>query len=181
MYPCDGCHTDPTKRFQARDSRPATEPRCRPTWLAGGFRSPTNTVSGVAETPEQPTPDAAVWLADLLYTGVGLGILAMNKAQVARRDLQTALADGDKEVPDLTELQAFITDPERTARVLDRLRSELQELDSVVGGIEQRVGSLFDALEPDLPPAAREMVEALRGLAGEHADQIRTLLGIERH
>ncbi len=119
------------------------------------------------------------WLTEILYTGVGLGILAVNKAQVARRDFESALADGETELPALSDLQEFITDPARTERVVEKLRSELGELDKLVGGIEHRVSSLFDAIEPDLPPSAREAADSLRALAGEHAGQIRALLGIE--
>ena len=42
---------------------------------------------GVSDHDDEPIDPAVAWLTDLLYTGVGLGILAVNKAQVARRDL----------------------------------------------------------------------------------------------
>lgn len=132
----------------------------------------------MSDDSDDPTNDASEWLTDLLYTGVGLGILAMNKAQVAKRDLKQQFSEAGAQPPDLDAIQDILGDPEQTARILERLRSELQDVDDRLDGVEHRLFAALDSLEPDLPPAARELSRALRGLANEHASQIRSVLGL---
>lgn len=128
----------------------------------------------------QPTPDAVEWLTDILYTGVGLGILAMNKAQVAKRDLQQHFSDAGTPPPGFDAIQDILGDPERTARLLQRLRTELQDVDDRLDGVGHRFSAALDRLEPDLPPAASDAARALRGLANEHASQLRSTLGLRQ-
>ena len=134
----------------------------------------------VPEDSDDPIQDAAEWLTNLLYTGVGLGILAMNKAQVAKRDLEQHFSEAGAQAPDLAAIQDILGDPERTARVLERLRVELQDVDDRLDGVEHRFSAALDSLEPDLPPAARDLSQALRGLVNEHASQLRSALGLRQ-
>ncbi len=132
----------------------------------------------VAENDGQSPNDPTEWLTEVLYTGVGLGILAINRIQVARRDFEKN-HDGDLPMnPGLTAFQDLLSDPEKTKRVMERLHHELQDLDDRLDGFENRFGDVLDNLEPDLPETARELVVALRALAGDHASQIRSVLGL---
>ena len=122
---------------------------------------------------------AVEWLTDLLYTGVGLGILAVNKAQVARRDLQKQVEADELELPDLSFLRDLANDPERTRRIATRLRDELQDLDDRLDGIEHRIGSILAGIEPDLPEPLRDVSRAFRTVATDHVAQLRAALGLE--
>ena len=122
---------------------------------------------------------AVEWLTDLLYTGVGLGILAVNKAQVARRDLQKQVEADELELPDLSFLRDLANDPERTRRIATRLRDELQDLDDRLDGIEHRIGSILAGIEPDLPEPLRDVSRAFRTVATDHVAQLRASLGLE--
>lgn len=122
---------------------------------------------------------AVEWLTDLLYTGVGLGILAVNKAQVARRDLQKQVEADELELPDLSFLRDLASDPERTRRIALRLRDEIQDLDERLDGIEHRIGSILAGIEPDLPEPLRDASRAFRTVATDHVAQLRAALGLE--
>lgn len=126
-------------------------------------------------------PNPADRLLDLLYTGVGLGILAVNRVQVARRQ---AIAEGGalEGLPlpgSVQDLQQLVDDPETITAVVEWLRSEMRSFDARIGGLERTMGEALDRLEPDLPDTARQFVRGLRGLAADHADQVRSLLGLE--
>lgn len=136
-------------------------------------------MKAVSDHDDEPTDPAVAWLTDLLYTGVGLGIMAVNKAQVARRDLQKQAEAEGLDLPDLTFLRELASDPERTRRIATRLRDELQDLDDRLDGIEHRIGSILAGLEPDLPDPLRDLSRAFRSIAVDHVAQVRAALGLE--
>ena len=107
-------------------------------------------------------------LEDLFYTGVGLGVLAVNRAQVARRRVQTDANAGGR--PDLaaplTELRDLLGDPQRLRSLLGLVRDELQVIDDRLGGVEHRLTAVLDRLEPELPDALGELVGGLRSGMG---------------
>ena len=121
-----------------------------------------------------PIPDK---LTDLLYTGVGLGVLAVNKVQVARRDAEKRRKAGNGSDP-LSRVQRAMAHPDAAATVLRRLHTELRDADERMGGIENRITALLDRIEPDLPPPAQELVSALRDLAADNSAQVRAVLGL---
>ena len=133
----------------------------------------------MSDHDDEPIDPAVAWVTDLLYTGVGLGILAINKAQVARRDLQKQVEAEELELPDLSFLRELANDPERTRRIATRLRDEIQDLDDRLDGIENRIGSILAGIEPDLPEPLREVSRAFRTVADDHVTQLRAALGLE--
>ena len=133
----------------------------------------------MSDHDDEPIDPAVAWVTDLLYTGVGLGILAVNKAQVARRDLQKQVEAEELELPDLSFLRELANDPERTRRIAARLRDEIQDLDDRLDGIENRIGSILASIEPDLPEPLRDVSRAFRTVADEHLTQLRAALGLE--
>ena len=133
----------------------------------------------MSDHDDEPIDPAVAWLTDLLYTGVGLGILAVNKAQVARRDLQKQVDAEELELPDLSFLRELASDPDRTRRIAVRLRDELRDLDDRLDGIEHRIGSILDGIEPDLPEPLRDLLRAFRTVADDHVSQLRAALGLE--
>ncbi len=122
------------------------------------------------------------WVTDLLYTGVGLGVLAVNRFQVARRDLQKQVEAGELELPDISflgDLGELADDPERATRIAAKLRDGLQDLDDRLDGVEHRIGAILADLEPDLPEPLRELSRAFRVVADDHLSQLRAALGLE--
>jgi hypothetical protein len=134
----------------------------------------------MAESSATNGADMTDRLADLLYTGVGLGIIALNRAQVARRSVGTQLRTDDRDGPlgPLDALGDLLADPERARRLLVALREEIARLDDRLDGIEDHLSSIADRIEPDLPVAARELLGVVRSIAGDHAGQLRSVLGL---
>ncbi|MEM7285327.1 MAG: hypothetical protein AAF480_03165 [Actinomycetota bacterium] len=133
----------------------------------------------MSDQRDEPTDPAVAWVTDLLYTGVGLGVLAVNRLQVARRDLQKQVDADELELPDLSVLRDFATDPESARRIAAKLRDELQDLDDRLDGIEHRIGSILAGIEPDLPEPLRDVSRAVRIVAEDHVAQLRAVLGLE--
>ena len=133
--------------------------------------------------PENASQDPTVaWLTDVLYTGVGLGVLAVNRFQVARRDLQQQIRAGEVDVPDLSflgDIGDLADDPERASRIAAKLRAGLADLDERLDGVEHRIGAILADVEPDLPEPLRELSRAFRVVADDHLSQLRAALGLE--
>ncbi len=132
----------------------------------------------MSEADDESPTDPTEWLTDILYTGVGLGILAINRIQVARRDLEKRQDRPDGANPGLAAIQDLLADPDKAKRVVDRLHHELQDLDDRLDGFENRLSQILDGIEPDLPDTARTLTVALRTLAADHAAQVRAVLGL---
>ncbi len=127
--------------------------------------------------------DAATeWLTEMLYTGVGLGILAVNRFQVARRSAESALQDSTFDLganPGIAALSDVLSDPERLDAVLGRFKDEISLLDDRLGGLEEHLSAAMARIEPDLPEAARELTRAAKRLLNEHGSDIRAVLGLK--
>ncbi len=107
---------------------------------------------------ESPVSDLTRSLSDAAYVAVGFGVIAFQKAQVRRRELEKQLAGSSEQFRD--------------------------QLVQVVGEVEDRIEPLVDALETSLelleerlPEPAREVVKSARTTAREATDQLRALLG----
>ena len=83
------------------------------------------------------------------------------------------------ELPDLSFQRELASDPDRTRRIAVRLRDELRDLDDRLDGIEHRIGSILDGIEPDLPEPLRDLSRAFRTVADDHVSQLRAALGLE--
>ena len=78
-------------------------------------------------------------LKDAAYVTVGLGVLAVQKAQVGRREL--------------------------TKQVESQLNGTTEHLQKVARQFEERVSPLFDQIEGALPDTARDLVKQARTAA----------------
>jgi soluble cytochrome b562 len=85
-------------------------------------------------------------LKDAAYVTVGLGVLAVQKAQVSRREL--------------------------TKQVESQLSGTTEHLQKVARQFEERVSPLFDQIEEALPDAARDLVKQARTAARDVQDQL---------
>jgi len=137
----------------------------------------------VQDDTSDPSDAATEWLTEMLYTGVGLGILAVNRFQVARRSAESALQDGGIDLtnsPGLAALSEVLSDPARLEEVLGRVKDEIALLDDRLGGLEDHLSAAMGRIEPDLPDAARELTQAATRLLSDHGPDLRALLGLDR-
>jgi hypothetical protein len=131
------------------------------------------------ESEPRPDPDVPEWLTELFYTGVGLAVIAVNRAQVARRSVEEQVRTSELG-PGLELVDELLGDPDRIMRLASLLREEVGRIDERVDGIEDRLVEVCERLEPELPPAAAETLRALRRVAGQHGGSLRVLLGLRR-
>jgi hypothetical protein len=144
------------------------------------------------------TDEVATRARDVAYVAVGVGVLAFQRAQVERRQLQQRLgtdlphvegrlADVRSALPDLAGVRSALPDlagVRSAVADLADLRSavatSLQRLDEVVEEATQLIESTLEPLEDQMPAAARELAHRalqqargvggqLRGLAGSAA------------
>jgi len=111
-----------------------------------------------------PTPeDLTKLLKDAVYVTIGLGVIAVQKAQVRRQELSQQVSS---QVDDAkSQLQSLTKIFEDRAKVVEE-RLE---------GVEARFDTLLDQLEEQLPEQAREIVKQARTAAKEARSQVRGL------
>ena len=134
------------------------------------------------------TDEVATRARDVAYVAVGVGVLAFQRAQVERRQLQQRLgtdlphvegrlADVRSALPDLAGVRSAVAD---LADLRSAVATSLQRLDEVVEEATQLIESTLEPLEDQMPAAARELAHRalqqargvggqLRGLAGSAA------------
>lgn len=116
--------------------------------------------------PEIRTPapeDLTKLLKDAVYVTIGLGVIAVQKAQVRRQELSKQVSS---QVDDAkSQLQTL------TKRFDDRVKLVEERLE----GVEARFDTLLDQLEGQLPEQARELVQQARSAAKEARSQVRGL------
>jgi hypothetical protein len=122
--------------------------------------------------------DLARVAKDSLYVTVGFGVLAFNRAQVARQDLRKALDDqfGD---PRANVERLGSTVDERLKVLEERLETLSDQLESAYETLEQRVEKVLDEVEDRMPEPAREFVRSARSAAKEASGTLRELVGRE--
>ena len=116
--------------------------------------------------PEIRTPaaeDLTKLLKDAVYVSIGLGVIAVQKAQVRRQELSKQVSgqvdDAKSQLQSLTKIFE-----DRVEVVEERLE-----------GVEARFDTLLDQLEEQLPEQAREIVKQARTAAKEARSQVRGL------
>ena len=116
--------------------------------------------------PEVRTPSAedhTKLLKDAVYVSIGLGVIAVQKAQVRRQELSKQVSS---QVDDArTQLQTL------TKRFDERVKLVEERLE----GVEDRFDALLDQLEEHLPEQARELAQQARTAAKEARSQVRGL------
>jgi DNA anti-recombination protein RmuC len=115
--------------------------------------------------------DLARVAKDSFYVTVGFGVLAFQRAQVARQDVQKAL---DSQFGD-----ARVNVDERLKDLEERLEALSEQLESAYETFEQRVEKVLDEAEARMPESARELVRSARSAAKEASGTLRDLVGRE--
>ena len=107
--------------------------------------------------------DLTKLLKDAVYVSIGLGVIAVQKAQVRRQELsQQVSSQVDDAKSQLQSLSKLFDD--RVKLVEERLE-----------GVEARFDALLDQLEGQLPDQARDIVKQARSAAKEARSQVRGL------
>lgn len=101
---------------------------------------------------------------DVVYVGVGLGVIAFQRAQVRRQELQKLLRGQATDAKDqFGSVSAFVED--RVKVVEERLTE-----------VENRVEDLLDDLEKRLPEQAADLVKQARATAKDARGQLQSLV-----
>jgi dsDNA-specific endonuclease/ATPase MutS2 len=103
-------------------------------------------------------------LKDVLYVGVGAGVIAFQKAQVQRRELRAQLTSQFGEARTQFETVA--------SKVEDRVKLVEERIDAA----EARLDTLLDQVEENLPEQAREPFKQARKVAKDTRTQVRSLV-----
>jgi DNA anti-recombination protein RmuC len=115
--------------------------------------------------------DLARLAKDSFYVTVGFGVLAFNRAQAARQDLQKAL---DSQFGD-----ARVTVDERLKVLEERLEGLSEQLETAYETLEERVEKVLDEVEARMPEQARELLQGARSAAKEASGTLRDLVNRE--
>ena len=114
-------------------------------------------------TPASAAEDLTKLLKDAFYVSIGLGVIAVQRAQVRRQELSKQVSG---QVDDAkSQLQSL------TKRFDDRVKVVEERLE----GVETRFEALLDQLEEHLPEQARELAQQARTAAKEARTQVRSL------
>jgi ribosome recycling factor len=114
-------------------------------------------------TPAAAAEDLTKLLKDALYVSIGLGVIAVQRAQVRRQELTKQVSGPVEDAK--TQLQSL------TKRFDDRVRVVEERLE----GVETRFETLLDQLEEHLPEQARDLAKQARTAAKEARTQVRAL------
>jgi hypothetical protein len=116
---------------------------------------------------QNPFDDLTKVLKDVLYVGVGLGVVAVQRAQVQRQELRKQLAALTSSDP---QAGAHRTVDDRMTRVEERLAA-----------VEERVEATLDSVEALLPAPVQDVSKQVRAVAKGARDsarqQVRELVG----
>ena len=115
---------------------------------------------------------------DTFYVTVGFGVLAFNRAQVARQDLRKALDEQFGDARSNVERISGTVD-ERLKGLEDRLETLSEQLETAYDTIEERVEKVLDEVEDRMPESARELVRSARSAAKDASGTLRELVSRE--
>ena len=115
---------------------------------------------------------------DSFYVTVGFGLLAFQRAQVARQDLRKAL---DSQLGDARTNVERLSDTVdvRLKELEDRLEGVSQQLEAAYETIEERVEKILDDVEERMPETARDLLHSARQAAKEASGTLRDLVSRE--
>lgn len=128
------------------------------------------------------TDDLTKALRDVLYVGVGLGVIAFQRMQVQRNDftkqVKAHLADARQQIEQMNSANPDLAGDAR--RSFDKLTEGFEERVKVVEerlvALEDQFDGIFDQIEEKLPEPARDLVKQARDTAKEARTQVRSLV-----
>jgi len=115
--------------------------------------------------------DPRTILKDAGYVAVGLGVIAFQRAQVRRRELEQQLGDAGQHIDRLTGA----LDDQRKL-VEERLEALGGQVETTINDLETRVGKALDDLRERMPETAVETIDTAVGAAKDGVAQILDLV-----
>lgn len=103
-------------------------------------------------------------LRDAAYITIGFGVLAVQQAQVRRREVVKALSE------------RFGTSKAQADEMLTNMESQLTKLDERLNSLESKLDSSVEKLEERLPEQAAALVGQAHDLAKAARKQVRGLI-----
>ena len=109
---------------------------------------------------------------DVLYTAVGVAVLATQRLQVQRRELQNQLEPTVREAASVTADKVQAQGKELQKQLEPTVRQVAVRLKDAAGVIDARVDPVLDRIEQRMPPTGRDLVRQARGVAKEARDTV---------
>lgn len=120
--------------------------------------------------------DVTKTLKDAAYITVGAGVIAFQKAQVQRQEIQKRLAELDLDPK--TGLERLTTTvEERTKLAEERFEGFQEQLEQTVAAFETSLERYLDQVQGRLPEPAGERFAQARTKAKDAQTQLRQLIG----
>jgi DNA anti-recombination protein RmuC len=110
-------------------------------------------------------------LKDAGYVTVGLGVIAFQRTQVRRRELEQQLGDAGQQIDRLSAMLE-----ERRKLVEERVEALGEQLDRTVNDLEARIVQVLDEVRGRLPEQAVEAFDTAVGAARDAGCQILDLV-----
>lgn len=132
--------------------------------------------------PEIKSEDIGKVLQEALYIGVGLGVIAFQKAQVQRveltKQLKAQLGDAREQVEKIgSSSDDLASDARRQVdKLTDSFEGRVKLVEERLEAIESQIEGLLDQIEDKLPEQARALVRSARETAKEARSQVRSLV-----
>ncbi len=119
--------------------------------------------------------DVRSTIKDAAYVGIGFGVLAFQKAQVQRRELQEKLQAGVGEARGgFDKLGEDVQD--RLKLVEERLEALGKQVDAAADDFEERLDKALDEVQDRLPEQAKELIGKARTAGKDARTQVRQLV-----
>jgi ElaB/YqjD/DUF883 family membrane-anchored ribosome-binding protein len=116
-------------------------------------------------------------IRDAAYVSIGFGVLAVQKAQVQRQELQKRLETGLGEAKGgFEKLGEDVQD--RLKVVEERLEALGKQLDAAADDFEERLDKALDEIQSRLPDQAKELFTKARDAGKDYRTQVRKLVPV---
>jgi DNA anti-recombination protein RmuC len=115
--------------------------------------------------------DPRTILKDAGYVAVGLGVIAFQRTQVRRRELEKQLGDAGQQIDKLSTLLE-----ERRKLVEERVEALGEQLDRTVSDLEARISQVLDEVRARVPEQAVDAFETAVGAARDAGGQLLDLV-----
>lgn len=119
--------------------------------------------------------DVRSTIKDAAYVGIGFGVLAFQKAQVQRQELQKRLESGIGDAKgSFGKLGDDVQD--RIKLVEERLEALTKQVDAAADDFEERLDKALDEVQARIPEQARELFTKARAAGKDARTQVRQLV-----
>ncbi|MEJ7585715.1 MAG: hypothetical protein WKF43_16905 [Acidimicrobiales bacterium] len=132
--------------------------------------------------PDINTDDLTRTFRDALYVGVGLGVIAFQKAQVQRVDftkqVKSQLADARQQIEKVNgSSDDLVAEARRQIeKISEGFEDRVKMVEERLETIESQFDGILDQIEEKLPETARDLVKQARDTAKEARSHVHSLV-----